>query len=83
MYKNLTLLLQISAEVAAPLAKTKKVTMVSTGNGEVGAAKLTSEVLQVIEKLPQVVEGMTGVNISKVTLMFYYYLTCFSITYCH
>lgn len=59
---------KIAAEVAAPLSQAKKITMISSGNGEVGAAKLTGEVLQVMEKLPQVVEGMTGVNISKVSI---------------
>ena len=40
--------------------------MVSSGKGDIGAAKLTSEVLQVVEKLPTVIEGLTGVNILKV-----------------
>jgi flotillin len=56
---------KVAAEVAAPLSQTKKVVMVSTGQGDVGAAKLTAEVLQVVEKLPSVIEGLTGVNISK------------------
>lgn len=60
---------QVAAEVAAPLAQCRKVTMVSTGKGEIGAAKLTNEVLQIIEKLPHVIEGLTGVNlISQVRL---------------
>ena len=54
---------KIAAEVAAPLANCNKITMVATG-GEVGAAKLTGEVLDVVAKLPQVVEEMTGVKIS-------------------
>ena len=40
--------------------------MISSGKGDVGAAKLTNEVLSVMEKLPNVVQGMTGVDISKV-----------------
>ena len=40
--------------------------MVSTGKGEVGAAKLTGEVLDVVEKMPLLVQNMTGVDISKV-----------------
>ncbi len=56
----------MAAEVAAPLSQAKKITMVSSGQGDVGAAKLTGEVLTVMEKLPQVVEGMTGVDIAKV-----------------
>ena len=58
---------QVAAEIAAPLSQAKKVTMVSSGKGDVGAAKLTGEVLQVMEDLPKVVQGMTGVDISKVT----------------
>ena len=58
--------LQVAAEVAAPLSQTKKVTMVSMGKGDVGAAKLTTEVLDVVERIPNVVEGLTGVNITKV-----------------
>ena len=44
--------------------------MVSMGKGDVGAAKLTTEVLDVVERIPNVVEGLTGVNITKV------FLTC-------
>ncbi|KAK2190352.1 hypothetical protein NP493_83g04042 [Ridgeia piscesae] len=56
---------KVAAEIAAPLSQAKKVTMVSSGKGEVGAAKLTGEVLTIMNKLPEVIEGMTGINISK------------------
>jgi hypothetical protein len=52
--------------VAAPLSQAKKVTMVSSGKGDVGASKLTGEVFDIMERLPLVVQGMTGVDISKV-----------------
>lgn len=58
--------LKVAAEVAAPLSQAKKVTMVSMGKGDVGAAKLTTEVLGVVEHIPKVVESLTGVNITKV-----------------
>lgn len=58
----------MAAEVAAPLSQTKKVVMVSSGKGDVGAAKLTTEVIEVMERLPKMVETMTGVDISKVML---------------
>lgn len=61
----LDMLPKVAAEIASPLSRTKKVTMVSMGKGDVGAAKLTGEVLDVMEKLPKVVENMTGVNITK------------------
>merc|ERR1711885_29048 len=54
---------QIACEIAAPLATANKVTMVSSGGGEVGAAKLTGEVLDVVRRLPAVVEVMTGVKL--------------------
>merc|ERR1711990_1033547 len=56
---------KVAAEVAAPLTKTKKVTMVSSGGGEIGAAKLTGEVLDVVNRLPSLVESMTGVKLSQ------------------
>jgi len=56
---------KVAAEIAAPLAQTKKVTMVSTGNGDVGASKLTGEVMDIMQRLPSVVNNMTGVDISK------------------
>lgn len=61
----LSTLPKIAAEVAGPLSSAKKVTMVSSGKGEVGAAKLTGEVLDVVSKLPEMVEKLTGVDISK------------------
>ena len=57
---------QVAAEIAAPLANCKKITMVSMGQGDIGVSKLTTEVLQVIERLPKMVEGVTGVDIVKV-----------------
>ena len=39
--------------------------MVSDGSGEIGASKLTREILSVMEAVPEVVDRMTGVNITK------------------
>lgn len=58
---------QIAAEISAPLCQTSKITMVSSGKGDVGAAKLSGEVLTLMEKMPHVVENLTGINITKVT----------------
>lgn len=46
----------------------QKVTMVSNGGGEVGAAKLTGEVLDIMTRLPAAVEKLTGINISQVSV---------------
>jgi flotillin len=57
---------QVAAEVAAPLSQAKKITMVSSGQGDIGAAKLTGEVLSIVSKVPEVVRNLTGVDIIKV-----------------
>lgn len=46
--------------------------MVSSGQGDVGAAKLTGEVLNIVTKVPELVKTMTGVDIVKVC----YFETC-------
>ncbi|XP_030372318.1 flotillin-1 isoform X1 [Scaptodrosophila lebanonensis] len=56
---------KVAAEVAAPLSQAKKITMVSSGQGEIGAAKLTGEVLQIVNKVPELVKNITGVDISR------------------
>ncbi|KAK6627233.1 flocculin flo1 [Polyplax serrata] len=61
----LEVLPKIAAEVAAPLSQAKKITMVSSGGGEVGAAKLTGEIMSIVSRVPDVVKTMTGVDISK------------------
>lgn len=73
---NLTklFLLKVAAEVAAPLSQAKKLTMVSSGNSEVGAAKLTGEVMEIITRVPGMVKNMTGVDVTKVNACFFYYI---------
>ncbi|XP_073813597.1 flotillin-1 isoform X1 [Musca autumnalis] len=56
---------KVAAEVAAPLSQAKKITMVSSGQGEIGAAKLTGEVLQIVNKVPELVKNITGVDIAR------------------
>lgn len=57
----------MAAEVAAPFTQgVKSVTMVSTGNGEIGAAKLTGEIMDIVTQVPDMVSKVTGVDISKV-----------------
>ncbi|KAK8741526.1 hypothetical protein OTU49_002257 [Cherax quadricarinatus] len=56
---------KVAAEVAAPLSQAKKLTMVSTGTSEIGAAKLTGEVMEIITRMPNMVKTLTGVDITK------------------
>ncbi|KAK1151669.1 flotillin-1 isoform X1 [Acipenser oxyrinchus oxyrinchus] len=55
----------IAEEISKPLSEAKKVTMVSSGNGDVGAAKLTGEVLDIMKRLPEAMEKLTGVSITQ------------------
>ncbi|EUB58380.1 Flotillin-1 [Echinococcus granulosus] len=50
---------RVAAEVSSPLANCDKVTMVSTGD-EVGIAKLSNEIIRLIESLPQLITSLTG-----------------------
>lgn len=51
--------------------------MVSNGQGDVGAGKITGEILDIVARLPKAVEALTGVDISKVL-----YSVCFCVTLC-
>uniref|UniRef100_A0A8C7RT80 Flotillin n=1 Tax=Oncorhynchus mykiss TaxID=8022 RepID=A0A8C7RT80_ONCMY len=57
----------MAEEISRPLAQAQKITMISSGGGEVGAAQLTGEVLDIMTRLPAAVEKLTGINISQMT----------------
>jgi len=56
---------KVAAEIAAPLSKVKKVTMISSGSKDVGASKITGELLDIVIRMPQAMEQLTGVDITK------------------
>ncbi|KAL5104582.1 Flotillin-1 [Taenia crassiceps] len=51
---------RIAAETSFPLTNCDKVTMVATGDGEVGISKLSNEIIRLIESLPQLITSFTG-----------------------
>ena len=55
---------KVAAEVAGPISETNKITMVATGDGPIGASRVTNEVLDIMGSLPDTVKKMTGVDIS-------------------
>ncbi|XP_038140213.1 flotillin-1b [Cyprinodon tularosa] len=57
----------MAEEISKPLAKAQKITMVSSGGSDVGAAKLAGEVLDIMTRVPEALEKLTGVNISQAT----------------
>ena len=56
---------KVAAEIAEPLSKANKVTMISDSASDIGASKLTGEVLSIMGAIPDTVHKMTGVNIAK------------------
>uniref|UniRef100_A0A3Q1ATF0 Flotillin n=1 Tax=Amphiprion ocellaris TaxID=80972 RepID=A0A3Q1ATF0_AMPOC len=56
----------MAEEISKPLSAAQKVTMVSSGGSDVGAAKLAGEVLDIMTRLPITLEKLTGVDISQV-----------------
>lgn len=54
----------MAAEIAAPLSQAKKISMISDGSGEIGASKLTGEVLQIMQMVTNTAKNMTGVDIT-------------------
>uniref|UniRef100_A0A8C2I0H6 Flotillin n=1 Tax=Cyprinus carpio TaxID=7962 RepID=A0A8C2I0H6_CYPCA len=60
----------MAEEISKPLSAANKVTMVSSGGSEIGAAKLTGEVLDIMTRLPETIEKLTGVSISQVKTVF-------------
>lgn len=62
--KQLNLFLQIASKVAAPLAKTNEIVILS-GEG----TRVTGEVNRLLAELPVSVSALTGVDLSKVSLI--------------
>ncbi|XP_069799867.1 flotillin-1 isoform X1 [Dendropsophus ebraccatus] len=56
---------EVVEEISKPLTQVNKIKMVSSGGGEVGASKITGEVLNILNRLPDTVEKLTGINISQ------------------
>merc|ERR1711936_661881 len=56
---------KVAAEITGPVSQVKKITMVATGDGPVGAGKMTGEIMDIMASLPDTVKAMTGVDISQ------------------
>ena len=57
---------ELAEKVAAPLARTEKIVVVSSdGSGSAGASRVTGDVATVLGQLPTVIESLTGVKLEK------------------
>jgi len=55
---------KVAAEIAAPLSELDKLTMVAGDDGDVGASRMTNEVLTIMNSIPDAIKSMTGVDLS-------------------
>lgn len=55
----------LARAVSEPLAKTDRITMVSTGGEGPGASKLTADVAKVVAEMPAVVESLSGIDLRQ------------------
>ncbi len=56
---------EIVRAVAEPLAKTDKITIVSTGGDGMGASRVTKDILDIVAQVPPLLEGVSGVNLKE------------------
>ena len=56
---------KIAAEIAAPLGNVASIKIVSGEGGEVGISRITGEVIDIMGKLPETIDKLTGINITK------------------
>lgn len=54
---------KIASEIAAPTRDMKKVTIVSSGQGEVGFNRITNEIMRIMNEVPDGVNEITGIDL--------------------
>lgn len=54
---------RVAAEIATPLSHIDNLTMVAGEDGDMGASRITSEILQIMNSIPDTVKSMTGVDL--------------------
>jgi len=59
---------EIARAISEPLSRTEKIVVIDSGNGQSGggASKVTGYVTDILAKLPETVESLTGVDLTKV-----------------
>ncbi len=66
MYKMvLDILPDLAKNVAEPLSRIEKITLVGGADGSTGASKITGQVSEILAQLPEVIKSLTGVDIAR------------------
>ena len=58
---------QVLGEITRPLSwgQLSKITMISDDKGDVGASKLTDEIIKILKQMPHLVKSLTGVDMTE------------------
>lgn len=56
---------QVAAEIVAPLRNTEKITLVSSGDGQIGVQRVVGEVVGIMNTIPDGVNQITGINLKE------------------
>lgn len=56
---------ELARAIAEPLSRTEKIILINTGSGEggIGASRITKDVIDMVAQLPPAIEAMTGVKL--------------------
>ena len=57
---------ELAKAVSEPLSKMEKMVVINTGGEGGGASKVTADVAKIVAQLPPVIEGISGVSLSRV-----------------
>ncbi len=55
---------ELARAVSEPLSKVDKIVMMNTGDGSLGASKITGQVAEVLAQLPIIIETLTGMDLT-------------------
>lgn len=56
---------KVAAEISTPLSHLDKLTMIAGDDGDIGASRMTNEVLTIMNSIPNVIKDMTGVDMTE------------------
>ena len=58
-----TMLPKIASEIARPVTEMNKMTIVATGQGDIGFKRVTKEIMQIMSEVPEGVNEITGIDL--------------------
>lgn len=56
---------EIAMSIAAPLSKTERIVVISSGGDGAGASKVTRDVVDIMAQVPATVEALTGIDLTE------------------